>query len=165
MVPAPPEIPCERPKALLRRCNEAIECAGLADDRRDLRGDLELVNRLLAAGASAQAVDERGRSALLGAVYSRHADVAKALMLAGADVNRKDAEANSPFLLAAATGIPPVEAMKIALLSISGHKIYGPKGIGSLYVRRKPRVRITASVNSSVDAEPPTSPVRRLLSR
>jgi len=78
------------------------------------RGDSAAVQKLLREGASIDARDARGRTALLAATQADRIEAARLLIAAGADVNAKDAIADSPFLYAGAEGRNEILKMTLA---------------------------------------------------
>jgi ankyrin repeat protein len=68
-------------------------------------GDLDAIDRLLAAGLPIDARDRDGRTPLMRAVRARHTEAVRALVAAGADVDQRDDQLDNPFLYAGAEGL------------------------------------------------------------
>ncbi|SOZ40221.1 ankyrin repeat domain-containing protein [Cupriavidus neocaledonicus] len=78
------------------------------------RGDAAQVSALLAQGASIDARDAQGRTALLLATHHNRVQAARVLIDAGADVNAQDAIHDSPYLYAGARGLNEILRLTLA---------------------------------------------------
>jgi len=83
--------------------------------RAAAEGDAETVRSLLERGASVDAVDTSGATALVAAAYGNHVDVAGLLIDAGADVNAQDVSRQSAFLIATSEVGPDPALLELTL--------------------------------------------------
>jgi ankyrin repeat protein len=90
------------------------------------RGDATTVTKILHDKPSLEIKNEKGRTALMEAVYKRDNKIAVLLITAGADVNAPDGIKNSPFLYAGAEG--NLEIVKMALKHGANFNIYNRYG-------------------------------------
>ena len=78
------------------------------------RADADAVRQAIEDGATLEARDGQGRTALLLATHGNNVDAARELIEAGADVNAKDALQDSAYLYAGARGLDEILAMTLA---------------------------------------------------
>lgn len=104
------ETPTPRPTAAPSPDARELHAALIQAARR---GERATVQTLLAQGASVQATDASGVTALIAAAYGNHVEVARVLIQAGADVNVQDNTKQSAFLIATSEGY--VELLKLTL--------------------------------------------------
>ncbi len=112
------------------------------------KGDMALIERLLAAGAKVDAKDEAGRTALMAATQKNDLPLARRLIAAGSDVNARDVTMLSPYLCAGANGFNEILKLAIATRTASTASA----------ARRCCRRARRASCAPSGSAWPPASP-------
>jgi ankyrin repeat protein len=89
------------------------------------KGDRAAVERLVREGVSLDARDNRGRNALLAATHGNRVEVARVLIVAGADVNAKDDIEDSAFLYAGAEGRNEILKLTLPTADLKSTNRYG----------------------------------------